>query len=251
MPPLDLAAARPWRRKLETVLVEAGRHGLQVAVGAAVLFGFWTAQFLVTSLSTHLSFKPALESYAKYARNGERFGRYRIEGKGTAFYSGVSMVDLATQDRVVSFLRDNQRVFALVSADELGTLDSAFKSNQVGYYVVNAASSRFLLLSNRLDAGETDENPLRKNVWMAPTPPSANGNTWNAAEKPPWTWRVQMPGEYVRDTFDIDAPLMTTPAGTYRIFVGFWPGGEAKRLKMTAGTNDGSDRLYVGSVQIN
>jgi len=322
-PPLDLAAAPPWRRKLEKVLVEAGRHGLQVAVGAAVLFGFWTTQFLVTRLSTHLSFKPALESYAKYARHGERFGRYRIEGKGTAFYSGVTMVDLATQDRVVSFLRDSQRVFALVSADELGTLDSAFKSNQVDYYVVNAASSRFLLLSNRLDAGEADENPLRKNVWMAPTLPTANGGAWNPAEKPPWTWRVPiaatfgdaielvganfpesikrpgkislelffrvkarvtssykifvhvdgpasprllgdhdplnktfpttnwLPGEYVRDTFDIDAPLMTTPAGTYRIFVGFWPGGEAKRLKMTAGTNDGSDRLYVGSVQIN
>jgi hypothetical protein len=158
---------------------------------------------------------------------------------------------------------------------------------------------------------------------MAPTLPTANGGAWNAAEKPPWTWRVPiaatfgdaielvganfpesikrpgkislelffrvkarvtssykifvhvdgpasprllgdhdplnktfpttnwLPGEYVRDTFDIDAPLMTTPAGTYRIFVGFWPGGEAKRLKMTAGTNDGSDRLYVGSVQIN
>ncbi|HEX2660689.1 MAG TPA: glycosyltransferase family 39 protein, partial [Polyangia bacterium] len=321
--PLDLSAAPAWRRKLEKAIVDAGRHGLQVAVGAAVLFGFWTTQFLVTRLSTHLSFKPALESYAKYGRNGERFGRYRIEGKGTAFYSGVSMVDLVTQDRVVNFLRDGARVFALIAADELGSLDSALKTNQVPYYVVNAASSRFLLLSNRLDPGQTDENPLQKNVWMAPTLPSANGGNWNPSEKPPWTWRVPvnatfgdaielvganfpesikrpgkitleltfrvkarvpssykifvhvdgpasprllgdhdplnktfpttnwLPGEYIRDTYDIDAPLMTTPAGTYRIFMGFWPGGEAKRLKMTAGTNDGSDRLYLGSVQIN
>jgi hypothetical protein len=45
-PPLDLAAAPPWRRKLEKALVEAGRHGLQVAVGARCCSGsgppsFW------------------------------------------------------------------------------------------------------------------------------------------------------------------------------------------------------------------
>ena len=149
-----------------------------------------------SALSPRSSFKPALESYAKYARNGEKFGRYRIEGKGTAFYSGVSMIELPTQDRVVAFLRSGERVFALISADELGSLDSALKSGQVSYAVVNATSSRFLLLSNRLDAGEADQNPLRKNVWMAPTLPSANGGAFNPAEKPPWTWRVPLTATY-------------------------------------------------------
>ena len=322
LPAADLTQAPPWRRTLERYRIELGRYGLQAAVGAAIVFGFVTTQVIVPLLSTHLSFKPALESYTKYAKHGERFGRYRIDAKGTAFYSGISMIELPTQDRVAAFLHDSARVFVLVAAEELGSLDSALKSGQQAYYVVNAASSRFLLLSNRLDAGETDQNPLRNNVWMAPTSPVANDGKWNPNEKPPWSWRVPaaatfadtielvganfpetlrrpgkitlelffrvkshppsgykifvhvdgpasprllgdhdpvgktfptanwLPGEYIRDVYDIDAPLMTTPAGTYRILVGFWPGGDGKRLKITAGPNDGADRLLLGSLEI-
>ena len=323
-PASDLAggAAPPWRRQLDRYLTIAGRYGLQVAVAAAVVFGFVVTQVIVPVLSRHLSFKPALESYTKYAQHGERFGRYRIDAKGTAFYSGISMIELPTQEAVLNFLRDPARVFVLASAEEIGALDTAMQAAHATYYVVNATSSRFLLLSNRLDAGQTDQNPLRKNVWMAPTSPVANNGEWNANEKPPWTWRVPvsatfaetielvganfpeslrrpgkitlelffrvrarppsgykifvhvdgpasprllgdhdpvgkafptadwLPGEYIRDVYDIDAPLMTTPAGLYRIFVGFWPGGDGKRLKITTGPNDGSDRLLIGSLEI-
>ena len=321
-PSRELTGAAPWRRKLDDYLVKAGRYGLQVALAAAVLFGFVVTQVIVPALSKHLSFKPALESFTKYAQHGERFGRYRIEAKGTAFYSGISMIELPTQEAVVNFLRDPARVFVLASAEEIGALDTAMQAAHAPYYVVNATSSRFLLLSNRLDAGQTDQNPLRRNVWMAPTSPVANNGQWNPNEKPPWTWRVPvtatfadsielvganfpeslrrpgkitlelffrvrarppsgykifvhvdgpasprllgdhdpvgksfptanwLPGEYIRDVYDIDAPLMTTPAGTYRIFVGFWPGGDGKRLKITSGPNDGSDRLLLGSLEI-
>jgi hypothetical protein len=322
VPAPDLSHARPWRRALEQKGLLAGRYGLQVAVGATVLFGFWLTQGLIPRLSTHLSFKPAIESYAKYARHGEKFGRYRIEGKGTAFYSGLSMIELPTQDRVVAFLKDSSRVFVLASAEELAPLDAAMKTARVPYFAVSAASSRFLLLSNQLEAGEQDENPLRKNVWVAPTSPLTNGGQWNLAERPPWTWRVPvaamfddavefvganfpetvrrpgkiplelffrvkarvppgykifvhvdgpasprligdhdpvgktfptanwLPGEYIRDAYDIDVPLMTTPAGTYHLFFGFWPGGEGKRLKVTQGPNDGSDRVPLGAMEI-
>ncbi|MBC8132737.1 MAG: glycosyltransferase family 39 protein [Deltaproteobacteria bacterium] len=318
----DLSGARPWQRKLEPKIVEAGRFGLQIAVGAAVVFGFWLTQVVVPSLSTHLSFKPMIETYAKYAKRGEKFGRYRIEGKGTAFYSGLTMIDLPSQEGVVTFLRAPDRVFALVSAEELAALDAALKTAQVPYYAVDASSSRFLLLTNRLESGETDNNPLRKNVWMAPTSPASNGGQWNAAEQPPWKWRIpldatfgdaieivgaQYPesvrrpgkiplelffrvktrppagykifvhfdgpatprvigdhdpvgkafptanwlvGEYIRDLYEVEVPLMTTPAGTYQILMGFWPGGDGRRLKITKGANDGADRLRVGSIEI-
>jgi hypothetical protein len=59
-----------------------------------------------------------------------------------------------------------------------------------------------------------------------------------------------LPGEYIRDHFETDVPLMTTPSGTYTIFFGFWPGGEGKRLKVTQGTNDGVDRVRLGTLEI-
>jgi len=289
----------------------------------AIAFSFFLTQYLMPVLSTHFSFKPVLESFAKFAKSGEKIGRYRVEGKGSGFYgTGQPMVDLQNQGKVVEFLRDPARVFALVSADELASLDNAFKSAKVDYYVVDASSSRFLLITNRLVPSDPDVNPLKKDVWMAPTPPAPGTNVWQASEHPPWSWRVStsavfadaielvgadfptsvrrpgkipldlyfrvsarppsgykifvhfdgpaaprvigdhdplnktfgtaywLPGEYIRDHYDVDVPLMTTPAGSYTVLMGFWPGGEGKRLKVTGGNNDGSDRVRLGTIEI-
>jgi hypothetical protein len=303
------------RRGIARLITLLGRYGLQGAVACAIVFAFILAQVIVPALSTHLSFKPVLESYAKFAKHGEKIGRYHVEGHGSTFYSPENLVDLPNQDRVVSFMRDPQRVFALVAASELAPLDSAFKQATVPYYVADGASSRFLLLTNQLEPGQSDQNPLSKNVWMAPAGAPAEA-------KPPWTWRVPisatfenaielvgadfptsvhrpgkipldlifhvkakppggykifvhydgpaaprvigdhdpvnhafgttywLPGEYIRDHYDTDVPLMTTPAGSYTVFMGFWPGGEGKRLKITAGPNDGDDRVRLGTLEI-
>jgi dolichyl-phosphate-mannose-protein mannosyltransferase len=306
---------RPRRRRVAVWLAAVGgRFGLQTAVVCAMAFAFYLSQVIVPHLSTHLSFKPVLQSYAKFARNGEKIGRYRVESRGSSFYNTDTIVDLTTQDRLVAFLRDPDRVFALVAADELAALDAAFKQAAVPYYVVDGSSSRFLLVTNRLAADQRDENPLLKNVW---SPPAGV-----AAAKPPWTWRVPasatfgdaielvgadfpeslrrpgkipldlyfhvkarppagykifvhfdgpaaprligdhdpvnhafgtgfwLPGEYVRDHWDTDAPLMTTPAGSYAVYIGFWPGGEGKRLKVTEGADDGADRVRLGTLEI-
>jgi hypothetical protein len=323
------AGARLWQRRLEAAVVEAGRWGVQVAVAAAVLFGAFLAHGIVPMLSDHLSFKPVLESYARFAREDEEIGKYRVEGHGTGFYSKRQLVEIPSADRVVEFLRKPKRAFCLVAADELAALDAAFKLGSVSYYVVDASSSRFLLLSNQLSAGQEDQNPLKKDVWMAPRPPvavqdPASGQTrWDwQGQAPPWTWRIPLnytfqdaielvgadfpqsirrpgkipltlyfrvharppsgfmifghfdapgeprligdhpplkgafptaywlPGEYIRDHHEVDVPLMTTPAGTYTVLIGFWPGGEGKRLKITVGPNDGAERARLGTIEI-
>jgi hypothetical protein len=324
VPPPDLTKAGPIRRTFDRLALDAGRFGLQVGVAVAVLFSFYLAESLVPRLSTHLSFKPVLESYTKFAHAGEKIGKFRVEGHGSSFYSKQTMVELPSQERVVQFLRDPERVFAMVAADELAALDAAFKQASVPYYVVDASSSRFLLLTNRLDPGQNDENPLKKNVWMSPVAASAAPGASGEApsEKPPWSWRVPvtatfgdsieligadfpptvrrpgkipldlyfhvkarppgsyklfvhfdgpaaprvigdhdplnhtfgtsywLPGEYIRDHYETDVPLMTTPAGSYTIYFGFWPGGEGKRLKVMAGPNDGVDRVRLGTIEI-
>jgi hypothetical protein len=314
---------------VEPLIIAAGRWGLQAAVGCAVFFSFVMAQYLLPALSTHFSFKPVLESYSKFAKSGEKIGKYHVEGHGAGFYGREKMVDIPSQDQLVQFLRDGNRVFALVSADDLAALDAAFKLASVGYFVVDASSSRFLLLSNRLGDGQEDRNPLRRDVWMAPRPPevvpvAGSGQPrydWHGAT-PPWQWRIPvgtvfqdaielvgadfpatmrrpgkipltlyfrvharppggfkifahfdapgeprligdhpplngafptaywLPGEYIRDQYDVDVPLMTTPAGTYTVLIGFWPGGEGKRLRITSGNNDGGDRTRLGTIEI-
>jgi hypothetical protein len=302
------------RRAADDVYLFGGRFGLQLSIASTIVFAIYLAQGLVPRLSTHLSFKPVLESYTKFAHEGEKIGKYRIEGHGSTFYSKQNMVDLPSQDRVVQFLRDPQRVFAMVPTDELAALDAGFKQARVPYFVVDASSSRFLLITNQLGSGQRDDNPLSNNVW---TPPGGDPNA-----RPPWRWRVntsatfgdavelvgadyptsvrrpgkipldlyfhvkaKVPGaykiflhfdgpsaprvigdhdplnhtfatnfwladEYIRDHYETDVPLMTTPAGTYTIYMGFWPGGEGKRLKVTQGNHDGADRVRLGTIEI-
>jgi len=326
----DLGNARRWHRWVENAVVEVGRWGIQAAVVVALLFALTLSQAIVPKVSGDLSFKPPLESYARLARHSEPIGRYKVEGEGAKFYSQREMTDLPTQNRVVEFLQRGERVFALVPGSELAALDAALKSARVDYSVVDARSSRFLLLTNRLEQGESDSNPLKQDVWMAPRPPEPviePGATEPSRyqwfdPKPPWQWRVPasvtfantielvgaefpttirrpgtiplslffrvnkkppagfhifvhfdipneprvigdhlplngafateywLPGEYIRDSYDVEVPLMTTPAGTYTLYVGFWPGGEGKRLKITAGSNDGSDRARLGNIEI-
>jgi hypothetical protein len=326
----DLGNARRWHRWVEKAVVEVGRWGIQAAVVVAVLFALVLSHVIVPKLSGDLSFKPPLESYSRLARHGEPIGRYKVEGEGARFYSQREMTDLPTQNRVVEFLQGSERVFALVPGGELAALDAALKSARVAYSVVDARSSRFLLLTNRLEQDESDSNPLKKDVWMAPRPPepvTEPGATEPSRyewfdPKPPWQWRVPasatfgnaielvgaefppvvrrpgtiplslffrvnkkppggfrifvhfdipgeprligdhaplngafateywLPGEYIRDSYDVEVPLMTTPAGTYTLFVGFWPGGEGKRLKITAGSSDGGDRTRLGTIEI-
>jgi 4-amino-4-deoxy-L-arabinose transferase-like glycosyltransferase len=302
------------RRLTARAFTVMGRYGLQAAIAAALYFTFTLVQQIVPALSTHLSFKPVLESYTRFAKHGEPIGRYRVEGHGSTFYSQQNLVELPTQDRVVAFLQDGRRVFALVAASELASLDAAFKQAHVPYFVADASSTRFLLLTNRLDPGQRDDNPLLKYVWM-PTAGAPDAT-------PPWKWRhpisatfadsieligaefpdsvrrpgkipldlyfrvkakppagykifvhydgpaaprvigdhdpvdhalgtgFWLPGEVIRDHSETDVPLMTTPAGNYVVYMGFWPGGEGKRLKVTAGPNDGEDRVKLGSLEI-
>jgi len=332
----DIGRAGPLRQRLERWVVYLGRWGIEAAVVAAIVFAGFVAFGVQPVLSRHFSFKPVLESYSRYAKGDEALAKYRVEGHGTGFYSSREMVDLPTQDKVIEFLRQPKRAFALVAADELAALDAGLKGARLPYFVVDATSSRFLLLSNRLDSGEQDQNPLVKNVWMAPRPPSpvpsgepsgqASGNirydwhgqqpAWppprvpafaefgNAIElvgadyppsmrrpgkiplvihfrvnqKPPPGYKIfvhfdapgsprllgdhapldgafptshWLPGEYIKDLVEVDVPLMTTPAGRYTLYLGFWPGGEQRRLKITGGNiNDGVDRARVGTIDI-
>jgi hypothetical protein len=328
----DTTGASALRKRLEVLVVQVGRWGIHAAVVAAVLLAVGVAHVLIPALSRHYSFKPVLESYIRHAKEGEAIGRYKVEGHGSAFYSSREMVELPTQDKVLEFLRQPSRAFALVAAEELAALDAGFKLARMDYFIVDASSSRFLLLSNRMSAGEADQNPLKRNVWMAPRPPSAGPAAPGSGEvrfdwhgqQPPWPpprvpayaefsssieligadypavvrrpgkipltlhFRINrrppagykifvhfdspgdprvlgdhdplegafptaywLPGEYIKDPIEVDVPLMTTPAGTYTLFVGFWPGGEQKRLPITSGNiSDGHDRARIGTIEI-
>lgn len=56
------------------------------------------------------------------------------------------------------------------------------------------------------------------------------------------------PGRYVTDRYEVDIPLMTTSAGVYTVYMGFFLG--ERRLKVLSGPNDGADRVNLGTIHI-
>ena len=39
-------------------------------------------------------------------------------------------------------------------------------------------------------------------------------------------------------------------AGSYRMFIGFWPGGDGARLKVIEGPQDGENRVRLGDLRV-
>lgn len=58
-------------------------------------------------------------------------------------------------------------------------------------------------------------------------------------------WTV---GTYVVDRYSVDVPRITTPAGRYTVYMGFWKGDD--RLKVVNGPQDGTDRVRLGSLDV-
>ncbi len=335
-PPQPTASAEPGKpapgaayARVSLWVVRLGSWGIHAAIAGALVFALGVCHVLIPHLSKHYSFKPVFESLVRFSTPGDPFGRYRVQGHGIQFYTARQLQEIPSQDRLIEFFKTNPRAYCLVATDDLAAIDAAFKTASLPYFVLDASSSRFLLLSNQLGSGQRDDNPLKRNVWMAPSPPvpvsepGAASVTYKWPDaKPPWTWPVKLnvvfndaveligadfpsslrrpgklpltlyfrvarrpppgfkmfvhidtpghprligdhdplqgafptsywlAGEYIRDHIEIDVPLMTTMAGTYTAYMGFWPGGEGQRWKITSGPNDGGDRAVLGTIQI-
>jgi hypothetical protein len=291
----------------------AGRRRVALlgTVGAGLVLSVALTQVIIPALSRHLSRRAVVDVYRRAATGGEPLARYRVEGQGAAAWTASPGPVLPTREALAEYLRRPQRVFALVAAEEMASVDEAIKAGGGSYGVLDA-SSRLLLLSNRLAPGQEDRNPLRRNVWMSADPaarppwPAARvplktvfgeaielvgadfpstvrrpGSvpvtlTFRVLRRPPAGYGIFMhleqsgsfingdhqpvegtfptahwlPGEYIRDEHTVELPLALTSAGSYRVLVGFWPGGNRPRLKITSGDNDGADRCPLGMLVV-
>ena len=284
-PPSAPGAPQPLDRALIGLraLRPAGRRSR-----VAVVFAFYLAQGLVPTLSTHLSFKPVLESYAKFAqRRREDRPLPRRGARLGLLQRGDTMVDLPNQEQLVAVPARSGAGLRAGLGRRAGARSTPRSSRRQGALL----RRRRVVVALPADLepararARRDQNPLRKDVWMAPTPPSGRTARGSANEKPPWKWRVPsrrrsatpsswsaptsrpdrapagqdparplfrvkarppagykifvhfdgpaaprvigdhdpvnhafgtaywLPGEYIRDHYETDVPLMTTPAG--------------------------------------
>jgi 4-amino-4-deoxy-L-arabinose transferase-like glycosyltransferase len=171
------------------------------AVAVALGFSLLLTQQMVPALSQHLSPRRVLDAYRRASPEGTPLARYRVVGEGASALRAAPGPTLSSPQELVTFLSTPPRAFAVIAAEEMATVDEALKLARVPYAVLDASSSRLLLLTNRLGAGESDQNPLRANVWMAS----------HEGDKPPWpTPRVVTSSVFVEAVQLIGADFPTT-----------------------------------------
>jgi 4-amino-4-deoxy-L-arabinose transferase-like glycosyltransferase len=152
------------------------RAGVWAALGVAVVLSALLTQGLVPALSRHLSPRALVEAYRRAATGGEPLARYQVEGEGASALRSAPGPALASPRALAAHLGGAGRAFAVVPAETLAPVHEALALASVPYAVLDASSSRLLLVTNRLAPGEADRNPLRRHVFL----PAAPG------ERPPW-----------------------------------------------------------------
>jgi 4-amino-4-deoxy-L-arabinose transferase-like glycosyltransferase len=158
------------------VLVRRRRAGFLATVGVAALFALVLTEILVPALSQHLSPRKVIDAYRRAATAGQPLGRYRVPAEGASALRSAPGPALASLEELRRHLARPEPAFVVVAAEELAPIDETLKVARQPYVVLDASSSRLLLLGNRLAPGEEDHNPLRQHVWMANS----------AGERPPW-----------------------------------------------------------------
>src|SRR5690606_1880663 len=87
--------------------------------------------------------------------------RGRCKAEATSFYLGH--IENVPENELIDRLLEEPRLFAIIPRNKLARVDSMYRKrfepeNRESLAVLDTRSSRFLLVSNNLDEGETDEN---------------------------------------------------------------------------------------------
>ncbi|HEX9103122.1 MAG TPA: hypothetical protein VF997_13010, partial [Polyangia bacterium] len=212
--PLAPRGASPAQRRSGRLMLVGG------AVAASLGMALFTAQYLVPMCSKHLSSK---ELYGKTRQldPSAPIGQYHFNAQGSSYYSGgKAPVTLASLDELFKFLARPEHVFVMAGAEELPSIDQYAKQHAAPYFVVDDASARYIMLSNRLGPGERDLNPLRLYVSDKPPTPAhpLSINFDNKVELIGWDAPAAVGGHQefkLKLYFKVNAPL----PGSYKIFV--------------------------------
>lgn len=157
-----------------------------VLLATFIAFGAFTAFAYLPSLSNHLSTRGLIDTYRELAQSGETIYRVGSSTRQVTYYLAEDEIALPTGDinqidtiRNVSGLRDyfcdvEQRMFAIIGRDALAQAYYEVRHTESSepdcfegrdLWVLDARSSRYLLLSNVLRDGEENQNPIAEHVF--------------------------------------------------------------------------------------
>lgn len=203
-----------------------GRRGVHAAVAVGIGFALFLVHAWLPAMSHKLSSKDLYAAYDDVREDGEPLGVLGDPGRGLTYYASSGYETLRNREALIEMLGRSGRVFALAPASELCALHRSIRG-AVDYHVLDNSHAKFLLLSNRLGAGETDRNPLARAIVR--TPPT----NIQRPVRVDFDGRVEligvdMPAEVDRgDSFEVTLyfRVVRPPSAAWKVFLHFDGGG--------------------------
>ncbi|MCB9550877.1 MAG: glycosyltransferase family 39 protein [Myxococcales bacterium] len=202
--------------------VERPRVDRYALLAVLALWAIFQNVPIAAALTTNFSQKDILDRYEALADDGEPLYRYRLGTRNSSFYAR----DLPDLDRKDFLDRANasERFFAIIPRDQLAPINTEFrKAAGRTLPVLDDRGSRFLLVSNQVDAaaGEDDRNPINRALIDA-LPPGANEVSINFEDKIElvgWQVEPREPSPGSPATLSLFWKALQDDPGTWKVFV--------------------------------
>ena len=176
---VSLSAFLGARRAFREALARWSIRRAHVALAAGVLSGLVLSLGYYPALAAQMSPKEVFEAFRRVRRGSEPLALLGVAGRSASYYTGADAKPLADVSQAFDWLmNDGERRFLATRAEELAKLNSSYRMKMRvdprvtpdhNLPVLDAHSSQIALVSNRLLAGETNDNPFTK--WISTLPP--------------------------------------------------------------------------------
>lgn len=139
-------------------LVESPQTGPLVLTAGFVVFSAILLHHYVPSLTLHLSQRGVFETYVESADEGEKLYRYQVSiGQGSVYLEDVESIP--NYSKLGEMFEAKERMYAVIPRDKLASISYEVRRRfDKKLPVLDARSSRLLLVSNRLEEGEEDRS---------------------------------------------------------------------------------------------
>ncbi|HLV19710.1 MAG TPA: glycosyltransferase family 39 protein [Polyangiaceae bacterium] len=172
------------------------------AVLAAAACGLVLSLGYYPALASQISPKRIFEAYRRFAAGGERLALLGVAGSAASYYTGGEAP--AFDDAKAAFewlMHPEERRWLAARASDLPALNALYRETsrpRANIPVLDAGSSEILLMSNRLEAGEQNRNPLSRLVVGDPPEPDRPLDAKLGEQLRALGWEVRTPqGEVV------------------------------------------------------
>lgn len=130
-------------------------------VGVLLSWGLFQNVWVAHALTQNFSQKGLTKVWSDRAQRGEDLFKYKVDERNSTFYTRD--LEALESKRFIEMAKADQRFFAIVPRDQLARINTEFrKATTRTLPVLDDQSFRFLLVSNQLDEGEDDRNPITR-----------------------------------------------------------------------------------------